>query len=502
MASITKDHPGSYSQLASSLKRRLGANRMAFFLFGLATISAVIYGLGFVRIANLFELYQKPILNLYTLPQGGEAGLRQVILAFLALGMLYWSGWRLAGRMQEKAGWIIVIGGTLVFGLILLMMYPFDATDLFENVLRGRILGVYGGNPFIGATARYSSDPFYPYIVWRGWPSAYGPGWELAAGLVARLAGDGIVANILAFKALPGVFMLGCVGVVAIILRQIAPHKALAGVFLLAWNPIVLVETWGHGHNDIAMVFWMLVSLLAIVKRRYTLAILALVVGVLFKFIPALLILPVLALGVQVQSGLRRRAAYLVRSVGLAIALVAIAYAPFWEGFKVFNIQSRENLYTASLPSVALNLLVTQGWNKPAAAALVSHAALAAILLFVVWQTWSVWKNPVFQETVRAFALILLVYLMVSCLWFQNWYSLWPIGLAPFLKSGPIRRMAVLFGFFTLSKPLGIGPVLFWPYPELQQPWLEIWLTLGVMGVPWLYGLFNIWRANHETVQT
>jgi hypothetical protein len=59
--------------------------------------------------------------------------------------------------------------------------------------------------------------------------------------------------------------------------------------------------------------------------------------------------------------------------------------------------------------------------------------------------------------------------------------------------------MAVLFGFVTLSKQLGVGPLLFWPRPELEKPWLEIWLTLGVMGPPWLYGFANIWKAKHET---
>ena len=480
-------------------RERLDVYRRVLLLSGLAAGSGLIYCLGFAKIANLFGLYDRPLLNLYTLPQGGEDGPRNLILAFLALAIFYGLGWRMSKNLGGKAAWAVVFGGSLFFGIVLLLMYPFGATDLFDNVLRGRILGIYGGNPFLPGTVRYSADPFYAYIGWKGWASAYGPGWELTSSLVARLVGDGVIANILAYKTLPGIFLLASAGVVAFILRELAPRQALAGTLLLAWNPIVLYETWGNGHNDMAMVFWILLSMLAVFKRRYTLAILALVAGALFKFIPVLLIPPVFILGLRAQPTLRQRVIFVAKAAILTFLLAALAYAPFWEGFKVFNIQSRENLYTSSLPSVIFNLLVTQDWPKREAASLVSHSALALMLIFVLWRSWKVWKKPSFHEIVNASVLIFLFYLMVSCLWFQNWYSLWPIGLAPLLKPGLTRRMAVLFGFLTLSKPLGIGPILFWPHPELEQPWLEIWLTLGVMGIPWLVGFVNIWKAKHET---
>ena len=102
----------------NSLREWLRVNRMIFYLLGVVIGSGLIYGLAFIRIANLFELYEKPRLNLYTLPSGGEAGLRQIILAFVALALLYWLGWLLAGRIQGKIGWIVVIGGAISFGVL------------------------------------------------------------------------------------------------------------------------------------------------------------------------------------------------------------------------------------------------------------------------------------------------------------------------------------------------------------------------------------------------
>ena len=71
-------------------------------------------------------------------------------------------------------------------------------------------------------------DPFFPYVTWMDVPSAYGPAWELIAGAVARLAGDGVLANVLAFKLLGGAFLAANVGVLWAILRQHAPDRARA----------------------------------------------------------------------------------------------------------------------------------------------------------------------------------------------------------------------------------------------------------------------------------
>ena len=84
--------------------------------------------------------------------------------------------------------WLVVLGGALVSGGLLLWMYPIDAADIFDNIMHGRILGVYEANPFQQVAQDFQSDPFYRYVAWRRTISAYGPAWELLAGVTARLA--------------------------------------------------------------------------------------------------------------------------------------------------------------------------------------------------------------------------------------------------------------------------------------------------------------------------
>jgi hypothetical protein len=415
----------------------------------------------------------------------------RVILVFVAVGILYVLGYKLAGQVQSKAAWIIVLGAILAFSVTFLFMAPFDAVDIYDNISHGRIVGVYGANPYRQLIADYPHDPFYKYPRWKNSPSAYGPVWEMLAGLTARLAGNGIVANVLAFKILPGIFYLASVGIVLLILRRIMPEQVLASALLLGWNPVVLYETWGNGHNDIALVFWILLAAWWIIQKRYTLATLSLVLGALIKFIPLLLIPAALLIAWYDLQMLRVRLSFLVKTAISSVLLIVAAYYPFWIGVASFSIARRMQMFTTSIPSVMMRILNPM-LGFPESARLVSLGALGSLTIFIVFESIQMMKQESLRYFPRAAFNILAFYLMVTCLWFQQWYSLWLIGLAP-LFSERNRRLALLFSFWVLSKQFIFGPLI---VPTMSAKpetsiWLEPLLTAAVLGIPWIYALWN-----------
>ncbi|HEX9012223.1 MAG TPA: hypothetical protein VF813_01860, partial [Anaerolineaceae bacterium] len=230
-----------------------------------AGLSMMIYALLFARIAYLPEYYWQPLATgkevSLRLLDGGHGLVRaELILSFIALGVLYYMGWKAAHYARGWLAWAVVLAGGLAFGLALLFMYPFGAADIADNILHARIFVVYNGNPFINLIHSFPKDPFFVYTAWKDAPSAYGPLWELAAGLATKLAGNGIEANLIAFKALPGLFYLLSLPVAALMLRRVTARPALPALLLLAWNPLVLYEVWGNGHNDIMMAFFILLA--------------------------------------------------------------------------------------------------------------------------------------------------------------------------------------------------------------------------------------------------
>ena len=320
-------------------------------LLGVTVLSALIYGLMFTQPFNLIALQNRPLFDLRAAGKSDALIVWKQIAAFLALGGLYWLGWHAALRVRSRAAWSIVISGALIFGGLLLFVYPFDAADLFDNILHGRILSVYGANPFQDVAVQFKSDPFFYYTAWRNSVSAYGPAWEMLAGLITR-AGNGVIANVILFKLVLGGHAGGVRGVDRVILRRVAPERMLAGVVLLVWNPVVLFETIGNGHNDIAMMMWVLLAAWCVLKRRYTLAVLALIGGALIKYIPLLLIPIVLALALRDLPDRRTRLRFMIVTALAAIVLIVIAYAPFWHGLETLSIERRARLFTTSLPAL------------------------------------------------------------------------------------------------------------------------------------------------------
>jgi len=462
--------------------------------------SALVYIFAFLHPINLLKLYDLPRLELKLLINEGIPSYVRLGGAFIAAWGLYLLGYRISLGLgaeadqdkRKRVAWIIVIVGMLAFILIFLFVAPFDAADIYDNIMHGRILGVYHANPFQEVIGNYPNDPFYEYAAWKKAVSAYGPLWESLAGLTAWLAGNEIVANVLAFKILPGLFHLAGVAVVVLYLKREAPERALSGALLLGWNPMMLYETWGNGHNDVAMAFWFLLAAWWITRRRYTLAALSLLAGALIKFLPILLVPAVLWIAWRNLGSLSARLFYFVRTGALAIVMIVAAYLPFWNGLASFSIERRMTMFTTSIPSaIFYQLKPVLGTND--SSRIISLAALGALIVFVLFQTFRI-KDPLHDFPQVTFN-ILVFYLLIACLWFQQWYGLWLICLAP-LVSPPYRNLALVLGFWVVTKQLAFGPIFISPmyyHPE-NYPKLEPIFTAAVLGVPWLYTLWILLR--------
>jgi hypothetical protein len=469
-------------------------------LWVLGLLNALVYWRGIVRPASLLELFSYPRQDLFYLWKRPESTRWEFVTSFALLGVLYGLAYLVARRAGSRSAWLATLAGSLVFAFILCFMQPFDAADIYDNIMHGRILGIYGANPFIQVPATHRFDPFYFYVGWKNSPSAYGPAWELLAGMVARLAGRSNLGNVFAFKALSGAFLWGCIFIVARALNKEEAQKRLAGTLLLAWNPIVLYITWGNGHNDAVMLFWILLAYLALSRRRAILAGICLSLGILVKFIPVLLFPALVLVNLQGLPSLRQKLILLSKICLSAAFMIVLFYLPFWQGFGVLSLPRRLQLFSASLPSVIYHT-TEPALGSDLAAKTIGWSAFALTIIFVLWRSATLQKEMANLHAsmdrdpeparlfIRAAFDILALYLLVTCLWFQGWYSLWLLALIPLVGSGWRIRLALVFGAAAILKQFVVAPALFLPQPKLSQPQLEIYFTLGVMGLPWLYCL-------------
>ena len=466
-------------------------NSSHFVLAAIAVASTLLYLFATVLPYNLFDLYTQPKLAVYRFAQNDPTAIWRLALVWIVLCGLWWLGWRTAQRVSGKTAWSIVIGGSLASGLALLFMYPFDAADIFDYAMHGRITSIYGGNPFRDTATQFPNDPFHTYTGWPSSPSFYGPAWEWVDAIVTRFTGDSIITNVLAFKGVGGVFLAACAGLIALILRHAAPERTLAGVTFLAWNPVVLWVTLGNGHNDIVIVCCMLAAVLAMIHSRYTLAVLALVLGALFKFIPALLLPAAGLIALRNLPDTRARLSFLVTTGLSSAVLIVLVYAPFWYGPSILDIGGRMRVFTASLPAFLYNWLGPV-WGRGQVASVVSLTALGLTAIFALWQGWRASRNPTWLGFTHAGLNTLLFYLLLACAWFQQWYTIWPLGLAALLPPGASIYLAMVLGGYTvLSKQIVFGPLI-WrihPPPRAQR---ELWFAPAVLGLPWVFAVLAL----------
>jgi alpha-1,6-mannosyltransferase len=462
-----------------------------------ALLNGAIYWLFFVRPWNLVALHEQPLLDLRRLSADEPLARWRLLGGLGALSLLYWLGWRAAMRARGRAAWALVLASAAAFGTVLLFLYPFDAADVFDNVMHGRLLAVYGANPFRQVAADFRGDPFSNYVAWPRSTSAYGPGWELVAGAAARLAGDGIVANVVAFKLVGGLFLTGCTAIVAALLRRRAPQRALAGTLLIAWNPLILYETLGQGHNDVAMAFWILLSIWWLARGRRVRSVLALVVGVLFKFVPLLLLPAAVLVALRSLRGTAARLRFVALTSAAAAVLVVLAYAPFWHGPETLGVERRRGLYTSSFPAVVIALL-QPSLEEGQATSHVSLAAGIATALLALQQGVLAGRAPSWQSLARAAFMVLTIYLLFACLWFQQWYAVWPLAIVPLLPPGLPSWWANSFGLAVLLKPLVFEPIWLWTHPAPDRSWLELRLGPSVQATPWLLTLAALWTTRRR----
>ncbi|HUS14406.1 MAG TPA: hypothetical protein VM536_05225, partial [Chloroflexia bacterium] len=351
----------------------------------------------------------------------------------------------------------------------LMLMYPTGAADIFDQIFRARELAVYGVNPFQVPpdAAMFATDPLRPYVGgWAGTTSPYGPVWELLAILPARLAGDDLWTSILVFKGMVIIAYAIAAGLVYAILRRVRPAWAARGLLFFAWNPLLLWETAGNGHNDMIQVAYLLLSLYLLVYGGVAriLAPAALALAVLCKFVPILLLPVLLATLWQLSRPARPlrsldRAAWaraltpvVLGGVGFIVLVVAL-YLPFWYGPETVGALARRDLFTASIPNSLKDVLAGPlGFGEEPAKDVVRTFASAVTALaalggaaWVLWHSQAGRSRAILRTAFRACYGVFFVYLLLAALWYQPWYQIWLIALTPLtMRLSHARRTLVM----------------------------------------------------------
>jgi hypothetical protein len=362
----------------------------------------------------------------------------------LALFGGYGLAWRLCAR--PAAGLMRVIGGgAVLFSLVLIGMKPVMSGDMYDYAFRARMALVYGLNPFVETPRAAIVDAWAPHLYWFDVPIAYGPLWYFLTLPTAWLAGDSMLVALVALKVVAALAYLACVQLIAVTLGTFAPAHQAGGTLLFAWNPLILLELVGNGHNDGVMLAFMLLAALAAMRGRWWLAAPAAMAAILIKM-AAVLILPFLALlALRAVAQDRRRLRSVAGGAALALGLTVLLYTFIWAGPETLLhvARSQADIVLNSPVGLMVELGQRVGIEASASGRLLRLAMSGAVLLLAavwLWEQWRGrrgWLTATFDTT--------LVYLALASVWFWPWYVTWLLAPAALLLDRRRQLIAIVF---------------------------------------------------------
>jgi alpha-1,6-mannosyltransferase len=331
----------------------------------------------------------------------------------------YLAGWR--SLRQTEVHRRIVWAFALLYALTLFWLLPITM-DLFNYLTQAHQVTDIGANPLVDAPLEAGDDPLVRAYAsqYALDPSVYGPAWTILSA-PATLGRYDVAGGLVYLKALATLAFLGGSWLLERILRQLRPADALRGVYLFAWNPLVVLTAVGGGHNDIVMMGLLLLATYLLLRERWVWAFGLLAASVWVKYMSAVL-LPIFGLYAWRTTGRQQRETRwptALQAGGAMILVSAAVFCPFWspEAFSglVQRLFNPDNVAPSS--------------SGFAVSALVLGFVLYAVAYLVLFW-WLLRGRGSFQETLHGGFVALLLAFLFGAARAQPWHLIWPAALA------------------------------------------------------------------------
>jgi len=368
----------------------------------------------------------------------------------------------------SRASFILLIFAAVVFRATLWPMLPTLSDDLQRYRWDAKVQA-NGWNPYAIAPQdpRLASlrDHYYEIMPGRETPTIYPPATELLYRVAWKFF-PGPIEFKVPFAAADVLVLL----LLAWIFREEKDRDFRVAVY--AWNPLVIVEFAGSGHNDVLALLG-IVAGLALVKKRPALASASIALGAMAKVFPAVL-LPV---------WIRRAGWPEKRSGWWAVALVAavclLLIVPYWDGRGAIRADLVH--YEANWKNNHASLYTVIDWVTGGGTRIPALVAAAAIWGLAFWLAW---KRA---EPARA------AYLLIgtSLAFWPNgypWYFTWIIPLLCFFPN-PAWLLLTVLQFLSYKVLIGYEILGQFKFDPLMQ-----WLVY----VPFYVLLIGEWLVNRK----
>jgi hypothetical protein len=345
-------------------------------------------------------------------------------------------------------------------------------------------------------------------------------------------------ANSYIFKSLALLsHLINCVLIWAL-LGNLAPTRRLGGTILYAWNPLVLIELAGNGHNEGFLICFLLLTTLLIIQQKgwwydfWAMVFLGFAISI--NFITLLLAPIVICLSVQgkTKQGSKGQQSpggawgaptnllspdrgrgnqtlliwgYCWKAI-VALTIVFILYLPFWHGSSTFlaitsSFDMQQFIHSPlgvmvipvrwlySLLGQILNPTTTiSSYLQPIIAANMTVRA-SAMFIFALIYFYLLGKVRSIDTFLTSLCLATLGFIILISGQFWPWYVLWALWIVA------LRRFDALTVSVLL---LSCTALLTYPLLYVDNLPIAIYQPLLIFGIPLIYLITQVKRSNER----
>ncbi len=422
-------------------------------------------------------------------------------LALCTLFALYYLGYRTLTAHPALPLWVIYVP-PVAFALVLLAIYPPGGWDLFLYVSQGRLYSAHSLNPFFATPLDAPADPLFQYSSWWPYPSTYGPAWQMLAILLSLLGGQNLWLNMLVFKLASVVFFSGAVVLVYLILRQHRTEVRHIGAYLLAWNPLLLFEIAGNGHNDIVMVFFVLLAIYLVSLKRLLWTLPVLAISALVKYSSGLLFPGMIVFIWSSAKGLRQKLVWTAGGAALSAVALLLFARPFGMVYSLFALFGLEELYRSS-PATLLYFSLQGSFSQHDASNIVKIVVALGLgtACVVEWVRFVRVGGPPKLEALLSFGYQVTFFFLLFLPRFHPWFVVWLVGLGVLLVGTEQMKRAVLLSFSAFLSHIVYYFVYGIYQDRLNNFTFEMMGTAVVFGPPLIYWLYSCIRSRRSLLE-
>jgi hypothetical protein len=357
----------------------------------------------------------------------------------------------------------------VLFNVLLILVPPSFSIDLLSYISHGYIKASLHGNPYVIPSSIVADTSLGSELLRYGWRpvhpvTPYGPLWTHLETTIVQVL-NGVRTQLFAFKLVVVASSLGSALFIWMILGRVRPELRLLGTLAYLWNPMILVELAGDGHNDALMVFFVLLALFLTIRGRVSSGLVAMSLGVLTKYVPLWLVPPQAVYLWRTRRSTWRFARDVASGAAIAVLLSVALFVPLWAGAGTFRglwLSGRPG-NTGSTQTVLIEVL-SRLLPVRAAETLV-YGLLVAGFAAYLWARSSSVSDA--ESLLRSCASVAAAYVLFVSPVYWPWYVVLPVALMALVPTGV---------FLPLLVAISLGSRLVAP--------LDVLFVHGVIGRP------------------